>query len=136
MLFENYLLYPRYHLKIVGDILKIIQKNKCIRLKMKNRSNICNINGPRPRHEQKWVTPKQYLKLNSWKNYATLRVSWKKGCLSKKRVVLNCSRFTYFRPFTHDIITHSISPIALQRIPPIASLGNGVRVEEESNKKS
>ena len=26
LLFENYLLYPKYHPKIVGDVLKVIQK--------------------------------------------------------------------------------------------------------------
>ena len=57
---------PSYHPKIVGDILKNIQKTSAsilmkllmtmkMRLKMKNRSHICNINGPKPRHGQKYT---------------------------------------------------------------------------------
>ena len=55
-------LHRSYHLKILGDILKKKQKANAsvlmrllmtikIRLKVKNRLHICNINGPsRPRH--------------------------------------------------------------------------------------
>ena len=56
-------LYPSYDTKIVGDILRNIQKTSAsvlmtflmtlkMRLKTKNRSHIYNINGPRPRHGQ------------------------------------------------------------------------------------
>ena len=61
-------LHPSYHPKIVGDILKNMQKivvpvlNEIIwlmamktRLKTKKRSYIYNINWPRPRHGQKYT---------------------------------------------------------------------------------
>ena len=61
-------LHPSYHPKIVEDVLKIIQKsiasvlNEVIwlmamkmRLKMKNRSHIYDINGPRPGHGHKYT---------------------------------------------------------------------------------
>ena len=34
-------------------------------------------------------------------------LSFKKALFIKKRVKLNCRRFSYFRPFAHDIITHN-----------------------------
>ena len=59
-------LHPSYHPKIVGDILKNIQKIiasvllrllmiRKMKLKMKNRSHIYNINGLRPRHGHKYT---------------------------------------------------------------------------------
>ena len=69
MLFENYPLSSfksSHHPKIVGDILKNIQKASAsvlmrllvtmkMRLKMKKRSHIYNINGTRPRHGYKYT---------------------------------------------------------------------------------
>ena len=60
-------LHPRYHPKIIGYILKIKQKKKCvciheilglitmkIRMNMKNRSHRYDINRPRSRHGHKY----------------------------------------------------------------------------------
>ena len=47
----------------------------------------------------------------------------------KKRVVLNCSRFLHFRPFTHDIFTKSITDskiyIFIGVILQVRQLGRG-----------
>ena len=62
----NNFLQPSFHQKIVGNILKNIQKASAsvsmrlsmtmkTRLKMKKRSHICNINGTRPRHGHKYT---------------------------------------------------------------------------------
>ena len=69
-------LHPRYHPKIIGDILKNLKKNKYVcfndviqlmtmkmRLKMKNRSQRYNINRPRPRHGPKYTKYKMRLSL-------------------------------------------------------------------------
>ena len=61
------ILHPRYHPKIIGDIPKNKQKNKCFciheilwlirkktKIKMKNRSYRYNINRPRSRHGHKY----------------------------------------------------------------------------------
>ena len=58
-----HILYPRYHPKIIGRILKKKQKNKCVcfhehirliimkmEMKMKNRSHRYDINRPRSKH--------------------------------------------------------------------------------------
>ena len=59
--------HPDYHPKIIGNILKNKQNNKCVciheimrliiikmKMKMKNRSHRYDINRPRPRHGHKY----------------------------------------------------------------------------------
>ena len=62
-----HILHPRYHPKMIGDILKNKQKNKCVfihkiirliimkmKIKMKNRSYRDDINRPRSGHWHKF----------------------------------------------------------------------------------
>ena len=72
ILFENYslLVSKSYLPKIAGDILKNIQKTSVsvimrlltmkMRRKMRNRSHVYNINGPRPMHGLKYTKYKMY----------------------------------------------------------------------------
>ena len=52
-----------------------------------------------------------------------------KRCFLKKRLKLNCGRFSYFRPFSHDIITqnttHSNMYIFIGAIPQARHLESG-----------
>ena len=67
-------LHPCYHPKLIWNILKNVQNNKCVcvneiiwlvmikmRMKMKNRSNRYDINRNRPRHGHKYTKYKMYL---------------------------------------------------------------------------
>ena len=88
------------------SIYKIIRLIKMkMKIKMKNTSHRYDINRPTSRNGHEYckykncftmmfqATPKQYLNLSSWKSYATLRLSWKKGLLIKDRVFnrdVNC----------------------------------------------
>ena len=72
-------------------------------MKMKNRSHRYEINRPRSRHGHKYskykkclckmmpimylTTPKQHLKLNSWKSCAILGLSWEKNVAYKKACI-------------------------------------------------
>ena len=69
-----HILHSLYHPKIIGHILKIKQKNKCVciheiiqliimkmKMKMKNRSHRCDINRPWSRHEHKFSKYKECL---------------------------------------------------------------------------
>ena len=60
----------------------------------------------------------------------------KKHCLWKKRLKLNCRRFSYFQPFSHDIITqnttHSNMYIFIGAIPQARHLES----RRESTKKA
>ena len=62
-----HILHPRYHPKIIGDVLKNKQKKKCVciheiirliimkmKIKVKNRSHSYDINRPRSRHGHKY----------------------------------------------------------------------------------
>ena len=75
--------HQRYHPKVIGYILKNKQKDKCVcihetirlivmkmKMKMENRSHICDINRPKPRYSKyrKCLNMSQHLKLNSWKS--------------------------------------------------------------------
>ena len=55
------------------------------------------------------------------------------------QLVLNCKRFSYFRPFTHDIITqnttHSNIMYLYRGHSASTSLGKGEGVGEESSRK-
>ena len=102
------------HAKIIGQTLENRQKNNSVwiheiirlitmkmKMKMKSRSNRYYINRCRSRHGDKYTkykkclsimmliimylaTPKQHLKLNSWKRQVTLSLSWKKRCIYRK----------------------------------------------------
>ena len=54
----------------------------------------------------------------------------KKSGAYKKRVILNYRRFSYFRPFTHDIITqnttHNKIYIFIEAILQLLHLGRGM----------
>ena len=69
-----HILHSLYHPKIIGHILKIKQKNKCVciheiiqliimkmKMKMKNRSRRCDINRAWSRHEHKFSKYKKCL---------------------------------------------------------------------------
>ena len=71
-----HILHPCYNPKIIGHILKIKQKNKCVciheiiwliimkmKMKMKNRSHRYSINRPRSRHGHKYSKYKKYLNM-------------------------------------------------------------------------
>ena len=53
-----------------------------------------------------WATPKQYLKLNSWKSWATLSLSWKNVLLMKKGSISPSSRL----PPLKNLISENIYP--------------------------
>ena len=70
------ILYPRYHPKIIGHILKNEQKSKCfciheiirliimkMKMKMKNKSHIYYINRPSPRYGHKYSKYKTFLSM-------------------------------------------------------------------------
>ena len=69
-----HILHPHYHPKLIGHILKIKQKNKCvyiheimqliimgIKMKMKNRSHRYDINSSSSRNEHKYSKYKKHL---------------------------------------------------------------------------
>ena len=82
-----------------------------MRLKMKNRSHIYNIN------EQ------------VMKKLSNTEAKLKKALLIKRQVVLNCRRLSYIRSFTRDIITqnttHSKKYIFIGAISQVRHLGSG-----------
>ena len=101
-------LHPRYHPKVIADILKNIQKASAsvlmslwlmtmkTRLKIKNRSQIYDINGPRPRHGYKYTKHKMYLSIimvacikqhlnNIWSSIHDEKVKQHRGWAEKKR---------------------------------------------------
>ena len=105
-----HILHQRYHLKIIGHILKNKQKNKCfcidwiirliimkMKMKIKNRSNRYNMNRPRSRHGHKYRKYKKCLSMmmliyikqqlsNIWSSIRLrLRLSFKKALVIKKR---------------------------------------------------
>ena len=70
------ILYPHYHLKIIGHILKNKQKNRCVyfheiiqliilkmEIKMKNRSHRFNINRLMSRHGCKYSKYIKYIRM-------------------------------------------------------------------------
>ena len=108
------ILHPHYRPKIVGHTLKNKQKNMYVyiheiirviimkvKMKMKNRSHRYGRNKPKYRHGHIWSKCKNSLSMmmllfinqhlsnicclvDSWKSYATRRLSWKKALLIKK----------------------------------------------------
>ena len=86
----------KYKCACFTDVIRLMTIK--VRLKMKNRLQRYNINRPKPRHRSKYTNYKMYisimplyvlsytLKLNWWKSQATLRLTWKKALLIKKRV--------------------------------------------------
>ena len=67
-------------------------------------------------------------------------LSFKKALFITKRVKLNCRRFSYSRPFAHDIITHNTTHsnmcIFIGAISQSTSLGKWEEVDKESTKKT
>ena len=112
-----HILHLRYISKIASESIFIQLITMKIKMKMKNRSHRYDINRRRSRHGHKYSKhkkclsmmmlicikqhPEHHLKLNSWKSWATLRLSWKKALLLKKGVL-----------FTHTFKQHKTSTIA------------------------
>ena len=72
-----HILHPRFHPKIIGQILKDKQKSKRliimkVKMKMKKRSHRCNISRPRCRHGHKYS---KYLKGRNFRGKKISRVS-------------------------------------------------------------
>ena len=77
-----------------------------------NRAQIKDTNIVNIKHDNAcmyYATPKQHLKLSSWKSWTTLRLSWKKALLIKKRVSLNLNMiiiYKYVNPYRPSVVFH------------------------------
>ena len=56
-----------------------------------------------------WATPKQHLKLKSWKIQAPMRLSWKKACMLTKwiKTRLNCANWKHKRNRFYSTVVNS-----------------------------